>query len=886
MWIAIIGCALWALVTAVSWRLWVIGGNSVTWDSRRRIVWCALLLLAAVLFLRPHEDIFGGQDTGAYLTGSTVFAREGALSYADPLLSQLPEEERSPFVTTKHYSSKYHCLWLPHFPEPTMHTWFQPAYPMMAGVLTHVLPPASVLYVIPLLAILAGLALRALASRLIDHPWAGEAAFLCYVLNPLVVWHARYPRPEVIANLLLVGGVVLLLSAWRKARGATWLDLFLGALCINLAPFFHMSTWMVVITIAVLVVAAVVAGRDDFLLFPLVACATFSLFLYQTFAVTDSYGLDRFVLPLAPHWPALVVIGGALAVLLYGVSWLMRRRRTSATPRPGSRDPRVGTALRFAGGILVLGAFLAVAWLAYRTSADELKQYITRYLWRTDLRCVVEMVSLPTALLGLAGLFVMAVRSGRGTTERWVVLAALVPAALTIGNFYDFFMTRYMLIVIISLLVLGITALITLIPAVGTTGTRVFTMVLVFVCLLGVRNRSLLIRQTQFKGFTRYMAAVADDAKQADAMVLCEYPQIAAPLDLFFGIPTLGLSNERLPDYAAAEKAWEGLMRRNSGKRAFFITPYERPPVSDRFVFVPRDLHEYNGRRIIAHRWALPTEVAEWGCGLRTYEIEPAVLPAGVHRPGTETTCADFGYGNMGLRGFGKPIENRGIKVPCLRLDPERPVTIPSLWSVSGESATELLLLVQADRDPGIRLRHNGNELSCVSLHLINDWWLCRSGLDGVMEQSGGINVRGDTDAFLSMGRCVSEGAVFACFDAEKQPGSELREVAPFNSRWATADSVFLVPATAKDRFLLTFVLAPHEWGDYALVSLKAGVAQEQRRVPTGVFAWELWPIEQEEDGNHVISVATKSLPVQPGAGPDGIETMPVALGYVGSVGQ
>ena len=876
MWITIIGCVLWAVVIAVSARLWVIGGHAVEWSTGRRVAWCVLLLLAAILFMRPHEDIFGGQDTGAYLTGSAVFAREGALSYTDPLLSQLPEDERAPFVTAKHYTAKYHCLWLPDFPESTMLTWFQPAYPVMAGLPTHILPPISVLYVIPLLAILTGLALRALASRLFDHPWAGEAAFLCYVLNPLVVWHARYPRPEVIASFMLMGGLALLLSAWNRPRGRAWGDLLLGALCLNLAPFFHVSAWTMVLVVALLVVAAVASGRDDFLAALAIAGGTFLLFLYEIFHITDTYRLTRFVLPFLPHWPLLVGVGLGLALLLYGVSWFVRGRNWSA-------KPRWGLAARVGGAALILGAFLVVAWFAYHTTVDELKMYITRFLWRTDLRCVVEMVSLPIALLGLAGVLVMALRSGRGTAGRWGVLVALVPAALVVGNFYDFFLTRYMLVVIVPLLVLGVTSLVTLIPATGAKGTRVFAVALALGCLLGVHNRSLLIRHVQFKGFVNYMAEVAEEVKQADGMVLFEYPQLAAPLDLFFGVPTLPLNNERLLDYANAETTWSGLMQRNAGKRAFFITPYERPPASDRFVFVPQGTREYSGQRIMAYRWALPTEVADWGCGLRMYEMFPVSedTSAGTEQP--LPWGGHFGYGNMGLRGFESPRANPTPQTPCVRLHPEAPLSIAlgETNSVTGD----VLMIVCSDlsgADPTIRLEHNGTALAGNLQHLVNDWWLYRA----EAPVGGTLNVFGDERTWLSVARRVSGNQIHPVFDAWESPKHEQHAVTPFDSRWANSNSRFQIPVPVSGgACLLTFVLAPHEWGDYALLHVRSG-KEQQRRVPAGKFVWNVWSAGVAADGLRTVPVAVESRAAQPADGTNDVAVMPVALGYAAVVEQ
>lgn len=877
--ILITGIVLWVFVAITLWRLWQIGSKRVVWDRNHYIAWGLLLLFAVILFFRPHEDIFGGQDTGAYLNGSVAFARAGALSYRDPMLAQLSADEMAPFVTTKSYTSKYHCLWLPDPSKPVMRTWFQPAFPIMAGVFTKLGSPKMVLFVIPLFAIFAGLAIRILALCLFNHPWAGETAFLFYILNPMIVWHVRYPRPEVIASFFIASGLVFLLTAWKKPRGTAWLDLLLGALCISISPFFHILSSSIVLMVSFIVVCIIISGRDDFFAYPLVASGVLALFLYQIFKIQDTYRLRKFVYPIQEHWLLAALLIVVAAILLYSFSWFNRHRNHSRQTK------RFFPRLRLLGAVVILAVVSIVAWSAYHTSVDVLKLYITRFIWRTDLRCVVEMVSLPIALIGLCGLIAMSLRSDKGIRERWVVLAVMVPTSLMIGNMYDFFLTRYMLVSLLPLLVLSLTAMVTLIPVKHRLGQYIFTLAVIGICLLGINNRTLLIRHVQFKGLADYLSNVAAELKKQDAILLFEYPRLAAPLDLFYGVPTLSLNNERLMNYEPAEKNWLKIMRNNPDKPAYFITPFKRKPISELFDFIPCGLREYHGRRIVAKRWDLPVSTCDWGCGLRIYKMITAD-PASHYSQ--LPWASDFGYGNMGIRNFRQPRLNNSASILSRQISQKKPIQL-DITATEDQPQTGQFWMIACSEDksekaPQLSLKLNGKKLLCQTVHLINEWSLVRSQETTI--SGGKLEIYGSDQTVLSTVRMVSGNRVTALFDAWQDPESKPYIAAPFSSRWTEEKSEFIVPASKQETtYLLTFTLVPHEWGEYARLHLSANeISLPLKRVPTSSFAWEIWPLDSAKNKSHVFPVCMESKAADAATSPNSTNSMPVALGYVAVV--
>ena len=615
-----IGLALWLVAALATARLMVISRTDLPAPRAKAWVWALLLIAAVGMFFRPHGDVFGGQDTGAYANSAAAVARERALTYDDPMLEALDPAERTPFLVSKWHASKYDCLWLPDPASPRMAPWFFPAFSMLGGATTSLLGAQSILYVVPLFALLTAFALSVLARRVLNHRWAGELAFWFYITIPLLVWHARFTRPEIIASFFLASGGALLLHAASAGRYARWPDLVLGAVCMNLAPFFHMTAWMVLLPVFVLAVVTMLAGRDDFVLFIAIGFAAFGVLIHQTLHVCDPYRLIRYIGPLVAGGCTPLLIALLAMAGLFGISRAVGRATQDGLAVRRRAERWMPWVLAIAAFAIVL-VFVNVFGLSIQTEAAILKRQTMRFVHRTDLRCVTDMLSMPLSLLGLAGLVALGWPFRAHPLPRFALIAAAVPASLMIGNMYDFFMTRYMATALIPLLALALTALVTAIPARTARGIAALLVATAAVTAVGMTHRLHLVTAQEYKGFTRYLERVAAPLKAENAMIFVEYSRIAAPLDLMFGVSALAVDNARVLNYGPAERSWRKLMRAHPDRPAYFITPFEREPASPLFNFQFKGESAYEGVRMISQRWSLPRELGPWGCRLRVYRM-------------------------------------------------------------------------------------------------------------------------------------------------------------------------------------------------------------------------------------------------------------------------
>ncbi len=696
--IAGFGIVLWAVSLALAARLAWLGREAGLSPLFRCALWAAVTLAALVLLFRPHEDIFGGEDPGAYINSGITYGRQQKFFEVDPLLAQVPAEVRPDFYYghAGYGTTKDACLWVWDPERAVVGPHFQPAYPLLIALASRVGDPAWALYVIPVFTLFLALALRALASLLLPWRLAGLATFLLFLLSPLTLWHGRCSRPEIIAGFMFFGGAALLFSAWQGRRWARWPDLLLGAAAVSLAPFFHITAGYLLIPAAVVIALVILRGRDDFLLYPLVALAGLVLFTWQMRHVTDYYGLGGLLNPLIFRpWLAYGLFAAGLAVLAAGCR--LGRRRAAAhekapdreccerprqsvalqqergtlpgtwrdalrlprrSPTPGGRvrysfqHPVLSSSLGWSLGFAAVSTVLILYVAFTRDEAGSLPllgRPVEHYLYLADFRTFANMVSLPIALLALLGWIAWLIGPAERRRERLVLALVVFPAILLSGNVRDFMMTRYWFLALLPMAALALAAL-----AAGLAGRArsAWTAVLVagLVILLGFHHRIHLAGVTEFRGLTGFLKPYAEVIKRGNGILLCEYSRLAAPLEHVFGIPTLGLDNERRRDYSRAEKAWEAIMRKYPDHPAFFATPFHAP-ASDRFDFqLVRDAG-YRGAKLVQARQGLPTRVAEHALRLRLYRMSlKAPGRAGGFAASPETYRLDGG--NMGLRHF------------------------------------------------------------------------------------------------------------------------------------------------------------------------------------------------------------------------------------------
>jgi hypothetical protein len=468
------------------------------------------------------------------------------------------------------------------------------------------------------------------------------------------------------------------------------------------------------------------------------------------------------------------------------------------------------------------------------------------YFYRTNVMTVAAMISWPVALLALAGLVALALRRGAGWRERTAWLLAMVPAPLMIGNMYDLFSTRYLLVTLLPLAAVGLASLVALIPASTRAGRAALLAAALAVCGLQLRHRSHLVTTVEFAGFARFLRGFADTVRQADGWLLAEYMRIAAPFDHVFGIPTLGLHNERDDDYARAERSWADLMRAHPDRAAFFLTPYGHPPLSTHFAFTPVQSGMYAGRHMVPKRWALPTETAVWTCRLRLYRT--TLADAGAPAPPLPYRAA-FDAGNMGFRRFGATRRMSDIRVPVRPVVADQPLTLAVSCAGGAPAGAQVWLFCPADPatngPPHVLVSSGAELLTGAWTSLPGNGWLWRGALPSKVPAGRTLVVGSPEGAALSAARLVWEGNVVPVFDADPAEGVTAA-VEPFTARWARIGSGLLLPTPGSNAlYACTFALLPGEEPQCTSLAVRAGVrgAPVTRTLPAGVWRWEVWPL-------------------------------------------
>jgi len=693
--VTLIGALFWLLALGAVWRLIRIGNEPTRfkWLALAILIACALLLL-----FRPHEDIFGGEDPGSYINSGLTYNRQKQLFYNDELLIKVPPEIRPSFYYghAGYGTTKDACLWIRNTDLALIGPHFQPAYPLMIAFAARIGPDSWALFVVPLFAIFTALALRALASQTIPHCWAGLIAFILYIFNPLTIWHGRCARPEIIAAFMFFGGLALTLQAWQTRPWKNMADILLGAACIGVAPLFHITAWALVIPAGLAVIIAVILkGRDDFLPYLLTIGLMLTVFYVQTKYFTDYYAIRRF-LDLVFLRPGIIAAG---FILLTALTLLNKRRRHLKNISESLPPPSVPLLLSLMLGICLI-AFLASLIFFRQIYGDlpVLGRPVKNYLYLTDFRVVANMLSAPIMLLILAGLIAWLTGRAEKRAGRVILAMVLLPAVILTGNIHDFMMTRYLMTAFIPASALLLTALVVIaLPAQGGLGRAVLLSAII--CGLALNKRSHLVTTTEHKGFGRFLRPYAEVIKANKGILLCEYSRIAAPLEHFFGVPTLGLDNERRADYEEAEKAWADIMRSMPERPAFFATPYH-VPLSAYFDFEPVFNNAFQDRRLEQARQSLPTRVGKSELVLHLYRMKLKQPQQQVKDSLSAPAIIKPDAGNMGWRHFAN-MRNE----PFLDQTAAPPPDLSNFTSWPAKIRQSAELLMAAPKQPVIQAR-------------------------------------------------------------------------------------------------------------------------------------------------------------------------------------
>jgi 4-amino-4-deoxy-L-arabinose transferase-like glycosyltransferase len=307
-----------------------------------------LIVLMAMLYMRPHEFIFGGADAGVYVNLGAQLARSGRWLIHNPDLAALPPADYAMFFREHPPDLRPQYYYLPGFyvsdaGAATILPQFYPLHVIWLAFAQGVGGLAANLSMTPLWGMLGVLAFYLAVREAFDRQVAAVGAVLL-ALTPTQVWFARYPTAEVLTQFLLFSG---LYAFARYARhGEKW-SAVLAGLALGQVMLARIDTYFLVgIPIGYAVYLRLRRKLDRrfwFFAAPMLAMAAHSLvhgvwqawpYLYNTFLVGGT------LTPVRLAAMACGLLGGVAAFLAVD-RWVGRNPAWAARVDPVWRGARL-----------------------------------------------------------------------------------------------------------------------------------------------------------------------------------------------------------------------------------------------------------------------------------------------------------------------------------------------------------------------------------------------------------------------------------------------------------------------------------------------------------------------------------------------------------------
>lgn len=562
---------LWALCLGVLARC--VAALRAGHPGRDSLIAAALVAAAVMLLFRPHEDIYGGQDPGAYVNSSMSIANRGSLFHRDEMLALLPEGKAHLFF---HGHSGFRqtrdaCVWVRDSELSIVGPWFQPAYSILASIPGLIAGVGGVLLVSPLFGLFTAAALAALAFALTRNRWAALLAFVFYALDPNTLWQARCPRPELPAGFLLAGAWALLLSSARKPDMRAVPDTVLGVLALFAAPFFHVTLWPASILTAVAFFCAAPFGRPHMAVIAPFGLLALAILDFQSECVTNCYGFLKYTAAIRPWTPLLAAVTAAGSV---GAALIGMKRPLSVSRLKMPAPAAVALA---AAGLACVAVILLLA-CGVRFSSALAVMAPRSSLTLTDMAGWVSIESSFRVAILIAGMAAIALGRGiRPAAAGAALLICWLPAIVLVGRVPQlmYFARRYQP-ALIPLSALAASFLVLRVSRLPRFGRIAAASLASLAIIAGIAGRSRLFTLTENKGLTAFLTPFAETVKRENGILLCEYTRLAAPFDHVFGISTLGIDQAMRTDdeYTDIVRIWDDIRSWNPGRPAFFATPF------------------------------------------------------------------------------------------------------------------------------------------------------------------------------------------------------------------------------------------------------------------------------------------------------------------------
>jgi len=647
--LALVMALVAALPTAYWWRLRGAVQGALAAPGWQEAALGGLLVVAALLYLRPHEYVLGGNDAGSYVNTASQIARTGSIVAEDAWTAFLGEYRE---VTLREQPAH----WLPRYlqfvgwyiddanPARTVPQFF-PFHPALLAVGASLAGPAGALYVTPLWGVLDIAALYFLARRLFGKNVA-LAASLFLTVTTTQIFFARYPTAEPLTMLLVFTALLAFQVIWDEPN-APWPWGLLGGGALGAALLTRIDLPLV---LALFVLGLLVRwwqrrwSRAWSAFAAVLALALLHLawvvwqinwpYFYNTYTAVGSL--------LRADRAAVAGVGLALALLLLAALAIATVRRPAGLVNRAARfltHPALRWSLAAAIVLLSLYAYFLrpvleppreyLVWPENTTGIALNGQNWVRMGW------YLTPLGLVLATVGLALIFV------RDNLPR-LALVLSVGVLTTLQYLYNilnahyhiYAMRRYVPIVIPMLL---------LFAAVGALAfpmlrRRWITYTVRGLCVAGLAaglfyQARFVLQQRDFAGALAQVAAF--EARLApDALVLLPGPMdsnfadtFGVPLQKIFGRDVLTLRSDApaggafVADLLARAQA--------AGRPVQLIARGVLPAtVRENLTLEPADSFTFTGEMLMNTYDGFPSAVQEIRHGLEIYDVAPAGAPA------------------------------------------------------------------------------------------------------------------------------------------------------------------------------------------------------------------------------------------------------------------
>ena len=242
---SVTGLALFSLILAIlgGWRVKttrsfkkVFWKNQTHWALSAGMhlpVWVEVVLLsgwliiATVLFFRPHQHIWGGADVGVYINYASHIAQTGQLGLNEPLLADIPAEILPKFLGAQNPGSEWSYI------TPALdvndqsgqiYFSFYHLQPIWQAVGWGMNGLDAALMLTPLWGLIATLGFYFLMRHMLHkRAWLwGFVALIAMTFNPLQLWFTRYGTTEALTQLLFTLGFIAF-CGWHQTEYKSWL---------------------------------------------------------------------------------------------------------------------------------------------------------------------------------------------------------------------------------------------------------------------------------------------------------------------------------------------------------------------------------------------------------------------------------------------------------------------------------------------------------------------------------------------------------------------------------------------------------------------------------------------------------------------------------------